>query len=85
MVPKETGGEKMRILYLVILLVLLGATTVFALQNQEPITIHYLDRGVTAPLSVLIGGVYFVGMLTGWTVVGIVRRSLRRISERVPE
>ncbi len=75
----------MRVIYVLILLVLLGATTIFALQNQEPVTLHYLDRGVTSPLSALIGAVYFVGMLTGWTVVGIVRRSLRRISKRVPE
>ncbi len=75
----------MRGLYLVILLVLLGATAVFALQNQGMVTLRYLDRSVSSPLSLLIGVVYFLGMLTGWTVVGVVRRSLRRISDRAPD
>jgi putative membrane protein len=75
----------MRGLYLLILLVLLGATTVFALQNQEAVTLRYLDRSVSSPLSLLIGIVYFSGMLTGWTVIGVVRRSLHRISARPPE
>jgi uncharacterized integral membrane protein len=72
----------MRGLYLLILLVLLGATTIFALQNQGTVTLRYLDRSVSSPLSLLIAIVYFVGMLTGWTVIGVVRRSIRRISER---
>lgn len=72
----------MRVFYLLILLVLLGATAIFALQNQEAVTLRYLDRSVTSPLSALIGGVYFLGMLTGWTVIGVVRRSLHRVSQR---
>ena len=72
----------MRVVYLLILLVLLGATAIFALQNQGPVTLRYLDRAVTSPLSALIAVVYFVGMLTGWTVIGVVRRSLRRVSAR---
>jgi lipopolysaccharide assembly protein A len=78
------GGE-MRVFYLLILLILLAATAIFALQNQQAVTIRYLDRSVASPLSVLIGGVYFLGMLTGWTVIGVVRRSIRRISERPPQ
>lgn len=72
----------MRVFYLLILLVLLGATAIFALQNQEAVTLRYLDRSVTSPLSALIGGVYFLGMLTGWTVIGVVKRSLHRVSQR---
>jgi uncharacterized membrane protein YciS (DUF1049 family) len=72
----------MRLLYLIILLLLLGATTVFALQNQELVTLRYLDRSVSSPLSLLVAIVYFVGMLTGWTVIGLVRRSLHRVSQR---
>jgi lipopolysaccharide assembly protein A len=74
----------MRVLYLLILLLLLGATTVFALQNQDVVTLHYLDRSVSCPLSVLVASVYFGGMLTGWTVIGLVRRSLHRVSETPP-
>jgi uncharacterized integral membrane protein len=73
----------MRAVYSIILIVLLGAVTVFALQNQEVVTLRYLDRSVSSPLSVFLGGVYFLGMLTGWTFIGVVRRSVHRISQRV--
>jgi uncharacterized integral membrane protein len=72
----------MRWLYLIILLVLVVATAVFAFQNQEAVTLRYLDRSITCPLSLLIGIDYFVGMLTGWTLIGVVRRSIHRISQR---
>jgi lipopolysaccharide assembly protein A len=72
----------MRVFYGLILLVLLAAITMFAFQNQESVTLRYLDRSVSSPISLLIGGIYFLGMLTGWTFVGMVRRSIHRISER---
>ncbi len=73
----------MRVIYISILLILLGAIGVFALQNRETITLQYLDRSVACPLALLIGIVYLLGMVSGWTVVGFLHRSLRRVSERV--
>jgi putative membrane protein len=72
----------MRVICFLILLVVLGAIGLFALQNQEVITLKYLDRSVSCPASLLIAVVYLLGMVSGWTVVGVVRRSLRRVSER---
>ena len=72
----------MRVIYFLILLAVLGAIGVFALQNQEVITLKYLDRSVSCAASLLIGIVYLLGMVSGWTVVGVLRRSLRRVSER---
>ena len=72
----------MRLFYFLILLVLLASVTIFAFQNQGNVTLRYLDRSVSASFSLLVVVVYFLGMLTGWTLIGVVRRSLRRISER---
>ena len=72
----------MRVFYTLILLVFLGATAIFALQNREMITIQYLDRSVSCQLSLLIAIVYLLGMLTGWTMIGLLRRSIHRVSER---
>jgi lipopolysaccharide assembly protein A len=72
----------MRVFYTLILLVFLGATAIFALQNREMVTIQYLDRNVSCELSLLIGVVYLLGMLTGWTIVGLLRRSIHRVSEQ---
>lgn len=53
----------------------------FAYQNdhQEIVTLFGETREVSFP--VLIGCVYLLGMLSGWTMVGMVKRSLRRIAE----
>jgi lipopolysaccharide assembly protein A len=71
----------MRIVYLLILLLSLAAVVVFAMQNNEPVTIQYLDRRVTCALPLLVAIVYLVGMVSGWTVVGLLRRSLRQVTE----
>ncbi len=71
----------MRMIYFFILLLLLGAIGVFALQNQAVVTLKYLDRSVSCPTSLLIAVVYLLGMVSGWTVVGVVQHSLRRVSE----
>jgi uncharacterized membrane protein YciS (DUF1049 family) len=72
----------MRVMYTLILLVFLGATAIFALQNRAPVTIQYLDRSVSCELSLVIGVTYLLGMLTGWTIVGLLRRSIHRVSEQ---
>jgi len=72
----------MRVMYTLILLVFLGATAIFALQNRAPVTIQYLDRSVSCELSLVIGVTYLIGMLTGWTIVGLLRRSIHRVSEQ---
>jgi lipopolysaccharide assembly protein A len=72
----------MRLVYSLILLIIVAAGVVFAVQNNETITLRYLDRSVSATLPVLIAIVYLLGMLSGWTVVGVVKHSLRRVTER---
>ena len=71
----------MRVIYCIVLLLLLGAIGVFAYQNRDAVTIHYINESISIPLAVLIGGVYLAGMLTGWTVVGVLRRSIERVAE----
>ena len=71
----------MRMIYFLILLFFLAAIGVFALQNQEAIILQYLGRSVSCPPSLLIAIVYVLGMVSGWTVVGLIQRSLRRVTE----
>jgi putative membrane protein len=71
----------MKVVYGLILLVLLVAVGLFALQNRGDVTLNYLDRTLTTSLALLIGATYVVGMITGWTVLGFVRRSIHRVSQ----
>ncbi len=74
----------MRIVYGFILLVLLAAVGVFAVQNRGDVTLNYLDRTLTTSLALLIAATYVVGMITGWTVLGFLRRSIHRVSQAPP-
>ncbi len=72
----------MRIVYFLILLILLAAVVFFALQNNETVTLRFFYRSVTSSLPLLIAVVYLLGMISGWTVVGFIRRSVRGLTER---
>ena len=72
----------MRAMYLLVLLVLVAAVAYFAFQNQSAVTVRFLDWAVTYPLSLVIAGVYLLGMLSGSTFVGMLRRTVHRVTER---
>jgi len=71
----------MRIVYIVILLIVLAAVVLFAVQNNETVTLQYLNGSVTSSLPVLIGIVYLLGMFSGWTVMGLLKRTVQRVTE----
>jgi lipopolysaccharide assembly protein A len=72
----------MRYIQAFIFLVFLAAIGVFAVQNRDVITVNFLTWNLSKPFALLTAVVYFVGMLSGWTVVAFVRGSLRGIAEK---
>ena len=68
----------MRTFCLFILVSIVAALAIFAVQNQETITLHFLSASGSCTLSLLIAVAYLLGMFSGWTVVALVQRSLRR-------
>ena len=73
----------MRLLCLAFLAVFTGAVVVFACYNSEPITVKFIGYNYTTNLSVLIGAVYLLGMLSGSILWRLVRRSATTIIESV--
>jgi lipopolysaccharide assembly protein A len=71
----------MRLIQAVIFLAFLGAVGLFAVQNTEAITVDFWTWKVTGPVAMLAIAAYLLGMVSGWTVVAFVTRSLRRVSE----
>jgi uncharacterized integral membrane protein len=71
----------MRFFWFLVFAALAGAVGLFAYQNQADVSVRFWDRSLTTPLALLVGAVYVLGMLTGWTVLGIFRRSLRHMTE----
>ncbi len=71
----------MRLFYFILLLLFAGALAAFAVQNRDAIEIKFLEWKDTYPLPALLGAAYVLGMFSGWTVVGMIRRSLKRVTE----
>jgi uncharacterized membrane protein YciS (DUF1049 family) len=71
----------MRLLCLLFLVVVGLAVAGFAYQNQHDVTLTFYDRTVSAPLSAIVGVAYGLGMLTGWSVVGLLRRTFARATD----
>ena len=72
----------MRIIQAILFLAFLAAVGLFAVQNTRSVTVDFWTWEVTGPVAAVIVAVYLLGMLSGWTVVAFVRRSLRRVGER---
>jgi uncharacterized integral membrane protein len=75
----------MRFIQAVLFLIFLAAVGLFAAQNTRSVTVDFWTWQLTAPVALVIVAVYLLGMLSGWTVVAFVRRSLRRVAERQRE
>jgi uncharacterized integral membrane protein len=72
----------MRWVYLVLLLVVVTIIVFFVLENRENQTVKLFNQSITAPLSIFFVAVYFLGMWSGGTVVGFVRRAYRHATGR---
>lgn len=44
-------------------------------ENDQLLTLTFFGRQQTAPVATVIGIVYVLGMLTGWSLIGLLRRS----------
>jgi uncharacterized integral membrane protein len=72
----------MRFIQALLFLAFLGAVGLFALQNTAAITVTFWTWQLTQPVALLAIAAYLLGMLSGWTVVSFISRSLRKVSER---
>lgn len=72
----------MRFIQAILFLAFLSAVGLFAVQNTRSITVDFWKWSLTGPVAAVIVAVYLLGMVSGWTVVAFVRRSLRRVGER---
>ena len=72
----------MRVIQGVLLLIFLAIIGLFAIQNTRSVTVGFWTWEVTAPVAIVVVAVYLIGMLSGWTVVAFVRRSLRKVGEQ---
>ena len=70
----------MRYVKITIAVVLLVAMVIFAVQNIESVKVSFIVWSVNAPQVFVILGTYVLGMLTGWGLVEVLKRTLREKS-----
>jgi uncharacterized integral membrane protein len=73
----------MRVLSGLILLTLLVLILLFAVNNQTSVPVWLPGRTMSLPLALVAIGSYLLGMISGGSVIGMMRRSWHRINEPV--
>jgi lipopolysaccharide assembly protein A len=71
----------MRLFSFLFLLVFAGVVAIFAWQNRQEVTLNFIQWSLTADMAVILGGAFVLGMLSGWSILGMLRRSVGRTAE----
>lgn len=69
----------MRLVQILVFFTLLGLLGLFAVQNTDAATVRFLRWTAGVPVALLIVVVYLLGMISGGTVVAILKGSYRGI------
>ena len=77
---RELGVKSVRYVKISVAVLLLVAMIVFAVQNIESVKVSFIVWSVNAPQVFVILGTYVLGMLTGWGLVEVLKRTLREKS-----
>ena len=67
----------MRFVYIALVVLLTAAVLLFKFQNLSSVTLSFLSMNVTLPVSVMVIGVYVLGMVTGGALLSLVRGWVR--------
>jgi len=61
--------------------IVLLAIAAFSIQNLEAVEVSFLVWSISLSKVILILGMYILGMLTGWGMVGLVKKYFAKKSE----
>ena len=74
----------MRYLYIVLIVALTAIVLSFKIQNSDSVTLSLWSSTLTLPASVMVIGVYILGMFTGGFVLSLLRSIFRGATRRRP-
>jgi uncharacterized integral membrane protein len=72
----------MRYLYIALIVALVAIIATFKIQNLEAVTVTMLSFSMTMPTSLLVFLIYVLGMLTGGSLLALVRSLARGAGAR---
>ncbi len=67
----------MRYIYIALIILVTAVIVLFKFQNLEAVTVSLFNSSMTLPVSLLMMGVYFLGMLTGSMLLSVLRSWVR--------
>jgi uncharacterized integral membrane protein len=67
------GGSNVRYVYIGLIVALTALVLLFKVQNLESVTVSLFSASVSLPVSVLVVGIYVLGMFTGGFVLALLR------------
>jgi len=67
----------MKFLYIALIVVLTAVVLLFKVQNLQTATVSLFSASITLPVSILVIGVYILGMLTGGSLYALLRTWIR--------
>jgi len=67
----------MRYVYLSLIILITLVVVAFSVQNLGTVTVGFLSSSLTLPLSILVFLVYVLGMLTGGSLVSLIRSLIK--------
>ncbi len=68
----------MRLVYIALIVLFTVIVALFKFQNLETVTVSLLSASFTLPVSVLVFLVYILGMLTGGSLLALLRTWVQR-------
>jgi uncharacterized integral membrane protein len=69
----QVGENILRYVYIGLIVAFTGLVLLFKFQNLETVTVSLFSSSITVPVSVLVIGIYLLGMLTGGFVLALLR------------
>ena len=67
----------MRWIHITIIAVFVIVTLIFAIENLEIVVMSFLGFSARVPLALLVAIIYIVGMVTGSSLLALLRRSVQ--------
>jgi len=69
----ERGGSIVRYVYIGLIVAFTALVLLFKVQNLETVTVSLFSASLSLPVSVLLVGIYLLGMFTGGFVLALLR------------
>jgi uncharacterized integral membrane protein len=70
---RERGGSIVRYVYIGLIVAFTALVLLFKVQNLETVTVSLFSASLSLPVSVLLVGIYLLGMFTGGFVLALLR------------